>query len=427
MPKVLILPGLCPINRRMKSILPIALLMIVLAGCADEQPSASGRAGAPAGAQDTVSGTPGTFYKHYVGTMGDRRITFNLEQYGSESAAGYYELSTRKPIKLIPVKDGQNAGLFHFCEMNGTAPAANWELNVSGNTLRGKRIAVSGNLSAAVSLQEAYPEGCYRLLSYYLKDTGRLFRNFTTPMATVAYGMLWPAASVSGEDGAFLRSRITLNMHFEGAEGVAEGLKTRAFRYFSGYRNELRTIVDTAWPAAQRADIAYHYNSTFLHHVVYNDGQWLVLENIMSTYTGGAHGTYSSGFQNLDMKEHREWALADVVEDTASVRPYIELAIRDYFRISATEDLSSRLLLSEVTVPGNFYISPSGLTFVYNPYELASYSDGEIHLFISYEKLLPLLTPEFKKRIGSGPSSGVALNASCGSAHRPRQLSTKVL
>jgi hypothetical protein len=400
----------------MKFIYPLLILTFFVAACDSGTPAGSSGNGATAQkANDSLSGTPGAFYRRYSGSRGNRNIVLHLIRYKDRVLASYSNVSDNRPVMLTAQPDTAVSGTYTFTE--GMDHDIAWSLADKGNALTGI-CTKSGSPAEPVSLTESYPEGSYKLTAWYLQDTGRLFKNHTQPKATTFYGMLWPAAGQDAETSAFLESRISVTMQFEGTNGIKAGLKTRASRFFAGYRNELSSVVDTAWPEEKRADMAYRYMSSFFHQVLYNDQNWLVLESAVSNYTGGAHGTYTSSFQNLDLEEHRSWRLSDVVSDSAALKPYLELAVRDYFGIKSTEDLSSRLLTDEVPVTGNFYITPGGLTFVYNPYELASYSDGAVQLFLAFDKVMPLLQPEFKKRMNFSPRTGVAL---AHPAHNTRQ------
>jgi len=392
----------------MKFIYPLLLLSILFTACSDE-PGTGNNSSAPTTQQaDTIKGTPGTFYDRYSGMAGNQRIVLNLVKYKHTLAVSYYKVSDNRPVMLMAVADS-TAPADEFILKEGRNAEITWHLKQANGKLTGEVTNASNN-KEPVNLSVDYPEGSYKLVTYCYDGAGRLLEHYEQPQATAAYGMVWPAGSWDAEHAAFAHSRISIGMDLEGGNGVEEGLKTRAKRYFAGYRNELRSVVDSNWPEMKRKDVAYHYTTTFYHHVIYNDQSWLVLKNAMTSYTGGAHGMYSSRFQNMDMKSERDWDINQVLNDTVALKPYLELAARDYFGVQSTEDISSRLLVTEIPATSNFYVTPSGLTFVYNPYEIASYADGEIQLFIPYEKLMNLLTRDFKERMNFTPSTGTALN-----------------
>lgn len=394
----------------MKFIVPYVFLSLVFASCSEEQPGSTPTFNAQE-AEKPPEGTPGSFYHRYSGTAGGRNIILNLVQYANGRVRGAYynTLSDKQPIQLIAAPDTATSNNYYFME-EANAPFT-WHLAINQQKLTGTYANRDGQ-ALQVNLKEDYSGNSFMLDAWYRQDTGRLFWNSSTPKATAAYGILWPTAAWDSERSAFTRSRITVALAFEGADGVASGLRTRAYRYFAGYRNDLRNIVDSTWPDVKLNDIAYHYSATLYHYVVYNDNQWLVLEDASSNYTGGAHASYSSSFHNLDLKSRREWQLRDIVRDTASLKPYLELAARDYFKIASTENLSSRLLTPTIPITNNCYCTPAGITLVYNPYELAAYSEGPVALFVPFRQINHLLTEDFKQRMIPSSPNGVAMNTS---------------
>jgi hypothetical protein len=172
---------------------------------------------------------------------------------------------------------------------------------------------------------------------------------------------------------------------------------------------DLKDIVDSTSPPEELKLGGYTYFTSFYHRVVFNDNNWVVLEDNIANFTGGAHGMYSNTYQNLDLSISKKWSLRDIVKDTATLQPLLEIAARNYFGIKNEEDISERLLVETIPVTPNVYITSSGLFFVYQPYEIASYADGLISLYIPYNQIISLLSPPFLKRMGLDTQAGVAM------------------
>ena len=103
---------------------------------------------------------------------------------------------------------------------------------------------------------------------------------------------------------------------------------------------------------------------------------------------------------NIDVKGKSIWHLQDVMQvDSAAISHLLDEIARRTFKIAPGEPLENTLLVDHVPVTDNFLISDVGLTFQYSPYEIASYSDGHIALFLSYKKLKAFLKPEFTTRM----------------------------
>ncbi len=51
-----------------------------------------------------------------------------------------------------------------------------------------------------------------------------------------------------------------------------------------------------------------------------------------------------------------------------------------------------QLLNEEFDVTENFYLSDKGITFIYDPFEIAAYSYGEIAITLGWDQLRPLVS-----------------------------------
>jgi hypothetical protein len=174
--------------------------------------------------------------------------------------------------------------------------------------------------------------------------------------------------------------------------------------YFDGYRQDNASL----GKSAAEAGFSLNYEDEVSQQVLYNDQDWLVVELFSSSFTGGAHGNYNSSFVNIDRASNKLWSLSEMIQDTAALRPLLNEAAIVYFGIAKGTHLGDRLLVEEVPVTNNVFLSATGLCFVYNPYEIASYADGEIELFIPYNRLQPYLQAAFRERMRlNAPAGGV--------------------
>lgn len=112
-------------------------------------------------------------------------------------------------------------------------------------------------------------------------------------------------------------------------------------------------------------------------------------------YTGGAHGNRYLLIQNYDLET------GDMVNEQ-------DLFIDDYYEplktlllnalIAQTDNAESKRDLrrmgysvADVVPNENFYVTQEGITYVYNPYEIAPYAMGCIEIFLPWEKVRPLI------------------------------------
>lgn len=111
-----------------------------------------------------------------------------------------------------------------------------------------------------------------------------------------------------------------------------------------------------------------------------------------SNYTyGAAHGMYGTRYVNYDLKAGRVVTLADIF--TAEGLEALPGLIRD--AATAMESTIGSTDISTLPADGNFYITAAQeIVFAYQPYEVASYAQGEIQIPMAAYMLSQYLTDE---------------------------------
>jgi len=116
----------------------------------------------------------------------------------------------------------------------------------------------------------------------------------------------------------------------------------------------------------------------------------LVCEIDESTFTGGAHGSYSESYINVDKATGHVVSLSDIC-DPAHEKELIDAIVKQIMADNGCttleqlqEDHAIFLLCDEPMVASQFYYGPDGITFVYNEYEIAPYAAGVIKATLPY-------------------------------------------
>lgn len=233
--------------------------------------------------------------------------------------------------------------------------------------------------------------------AFAFEDSARLLSQHPQPQATARFATV--AYEPDAADLGYINTRIAAFLGV-GTTDWPAAFRRLAGRYFAAYRRDVG--VDTSDPAnLERA--MYNWSTESRAMVLWNADSWLVLRNLTVDYSGGAHGNHGSSFLVLDRAgDMQTWGLSSIVADTAALLPFLQVAATDRWRLSPNAPLSERLLVDAVPLTKNFYLTRTGLGFVYNPYEIASYADGEVHLFIPYKRIMLLLTEEFRQRMKLG-------------------------
>jgi hypothetical protein len=126
--------------------------------------------------------------------------------------------------------------------------------------------------------------------------------------------------------------------------------------------------------------------------VEYNDNNLLVLSDNYYEYLGGAHGNNFIHYYNIDLKSKKLLKLSDILLNTQGLAQEIYNKLEEQGKAKVLFVTAQTIYL-----PDNFYISGSRLYFVYNPYEIAPFSEGQISVEFTFKELGNRLNPKFLK------------------------------
>ena len=180
-----------------------------------------------------------------------------------------------------------------------------------------------------------------------------------------------------------------------------EAVKLYKENYIKDYLKDLEPMY--AKDEAEKEDSAsilawYSYYKGIESHVQYYKKHLLVYRINYNEYTGGAHGIYMSTFLNMDLR-----TLSPIRLDDIFVGEYQE-ALTDLLwnQLMADNKVTTRQEVEDMgyTSTGdlepteNFYLSPKGITFYYNIYEIAPYVMGPVEITLPYEIMSHLLSDD---------------------------------
>ena len=115
------------------------------------------------------------------------------------------------------------------------------------------------------------------------------------------------------------------------------------------------------------------------------------------SFQGGAHGASATFFINWDTKANKSIGLKDILvagyQDKLSTEA--ERIFRKDEKLKDTSSLARDYFFKDnkFALNDNFVITPLGLKFVYNQYEIKPYAAGITELFIPFTQIKSLLLP----------------------------------
>ncbi len=120
----------------------------------------------------------------------------------------------------------------------------------------------------------------------------------------------------------------------------------------------------------------------------------------LSFFLGGAHPQYASTFTSFNTATGARIRLADVL--IAGYEPRLTQIAEKTFRESngikpgaTLRDAGYTFFQNDTfALNDNFWIGPKGITFYYNPYEIAPYAMGTTELLLPYRAIKDLIKPD---------------------------------
>lgn len=133
--------------------------------------------------------------------------------------------------------------------------------------------------------------------------------------------------------------------------------------------------------------------------VMFENEYYVTLANYTFSYSGGAHGNYGTSLAVINKLNGLQMKLSDVLNMTGiKMLPVIlEKVARLQYGVKNNLPLDqNNFLVKKIEPAKNFYITSSGIGFLYAPYEIKSFADGDVNLLISFTVLNSYLQPGFK-------------------------------
>lgn len=132
-------------------------------------------------------------------------------------------------------------------------------------------------------------------------------------------------------------------------------------------------------------------------NVVRQDSSFVGLEYNGYQFTGGAHGATFIKYLNWDVNGRKKILLSDILKPgyEAELNKAAEKIFRKQENLTATASLKDNYFFKDdkFSLNQNFLITPLGIKFLYNQYEIKPYAAGQTSLEVPYSQIKTLLQP----------------------------------
>jgi len=135
-------------------------------------------------------------------------------------------------------------------------------------------------------------------------------------------------------------------------------------------------------------------NWYYMEQVIVNgaENRGIVVERLLDTYIGGAHGLPSKKYYVLDLDSLAQVTINDLFENFRDdrIKAIIYDELRNYGNLAAGQPLSQGGFFSDAPdLTENFYVTEQGLGLYWNPIEIAPYVMGAIDIVIPWRNIRP--------------------------------------
>ncbi|GAB2768016.1 hypothetical protein GCM10027175_01030 [Hymenobacter latericoloratus] len=392
--------------------LPGVLLGSALTACNSRSNKPTAHTTAPTSAAATTptapANSPGTWYRQYRGVLpgSPDSVMVHLQRLPAapgESTlgrlVGFYATADGHPYDLAgdtPAgTDSLNVREVSSEMLDADQNGASWRLREQGNLLVGTRAGQPVQLRLVQP-----PQGVqFASRSFAAKVPARPNHPQDTIVGNVALHALVP---VSGVAKAALTANILRGLRGDTLDTqpapALEALWKEQLRSFtSDYQQEAGVMLTEleADTSSYRPFATLRYEDQTSTYVLWNEGNLLSVGYFSYYYGGGAHGNYGTTVCSYDTRTGRPLRSADIFQSGTEVQ--LEKLLGRYARpalgLKPGQPLSAALFENTLPATANVYLTSGGAVFVYAPYEVASYAQGEIRVFVPLSALRPLLKP----------------------------------
>jgi Protein of unknown function (DUF3298)/Deacetylase PdaC len=342
-------------------------------------------------------------YRHFRGTVGEFPVTMDIVETRALNnnvldlprLSGFYSYDKyQEPLSIYGSIDEKGAVQLEESGQGASIGVFKGTFNAD-STFTGTWRDESKKTDYKFSLRQVTNDGAIAMDVFPFEDSLKLFENKAdSPQAEFSMDAVLPAKNTEGSVFEFLRTQIfkalkgdSLNKDYSNLQ-LRDIQRTARDSFFKTYKTELQDEIHDSIPSA----MLNHAESTRMEVVSNTDGL-LSLGYTYYSYSGGAHGNHGTKLMTYDIKNKKVMTLDDVFKPNykTALNAAIMRVARRYFGVKPNQSLEGSALVSTVEANNNYAISRKGILFNYEPYEIASYAQGEIQLFVPFEDLKNIL------------------------------------
>ena len=338
-----------------------------------------------------------SWYKVYTGKVGNLPATLHLHKAGKDYSGYIWFDQNQWPMQVYPGEPVKGTDSLGISAISGpialnltgvfTPNSFSGNSTLSKDNNAGKKAPFQLQLNAEKTFTPFayyFAEGSAKLAPQYKNESQ--CRYFSTAA--------WPVGSGILNEALKKQIQQTLGIKTPAA-GIAKWIIDDKERTLNAWKRENGKLSPKE-ASEMGLSLSVEQENKIL--VMYENDQHLTLANYNFAYTGGAHGNFVTTLATFNKQSGRKLTLNDVITPAGNkALPLIlDRVARLQYSVKNNKPLDQNYFLVNTIKPSeNFYVTTTGIGFLYAPYEIKSFADGEVNLLVPFTALKPYLQPAF--------------------------------
>jgi hypothetical protein len=341
--------------------------------------------------------TPG-WYKTFTGKIGNLNAVIHLIK-SSKDYYGYVWFDQNQ--WPMPLYSGEPVSKSDSISISASSGPLTITLTgvLLGNNFSGKSILQkenSGSKSAGFQLQATADKTFTTFIFLYSMGSGKLLPKIKNESTCDYYsGVVWPEENNLLD--ASLKKEIREMLGMKTASDPKIWLENEKNKFIGTWLKE-NSKLSPKDASEMGLSLSVEEQSRIM--VMYENEHIITLANYGYSFSGGAHGNYATSTINLEKQTGKKLLLSDVLnaEGVKALPMFLDRVARLQYGITNNKSLKENNFFVEKIEPSKeFYVTSASIGFIYPPYAIKSFAEGEINLSVPFTALKAYLQPAFKK------------------------------
>lgn len=229
-----------------------------------------------------------------------------------------------------------------------------------------------------------------------------LFKNYDKPACHINIKLVYPDQNTSADFQKSFRHFVA-NLSKEGGfdeesnDTFLSMARNYVHSYIINYLGQGKDAIDSYGNDMEAAATWMSYEELVDGSVTYQEDDIICYRLNVSSYTGGAHGFTDVELGVFSVSRLEGLELADVFNynNLQTVNQLIRETLVKNYDCESLDDLAQNGLFfspEEIEATENFQVDENGITWIYDPYEIAPYSTGEVSVCLPWSVVIDLIS-----------------------------------